>query len=116
MAKIYQGESLNMVFRCKSKCYKPVDLSGVVVSVLLRDSSGDVAYRFSNNIGEEDEGIKELLVRENYVICSLTNEDTAKLSGSYVIEVKVKVEEVVMIAVSKKIKVYPSIIGEEVNL
>lgn len=114
MAKIYQGESLNMVFRCKSKCGKPVDLSGVVVSVLLRDINGDVVYRFSNNSGEEE--VKEAIVRENCVVCSLSNEDTAKLSGSYVVEVKVKVEEVVMIAISKKIRVYPSIIGEEVNL
>lgn len=114
MAKIYQGESLNMVFRCKSKCGKPVDLSGVVVSVLLRDSSGEVIYRFSNNSDEED--VKELLIRENFVICRLTNEDMADLYGSYVIEVKVRVEEVVMVAVSKKIKVYPSVIGEEVNL
>lgn len=116
MAKIYQGESLNMVFRCKSKCGRPVGLSGVAVSVLLRDLNGEVAYRFSNDPGEEDGNVKELLVRENCVICSLTNEDTAILSGGYVVEVKMKVKDVVMIAVSGKIKVYPSVIGEEVNL
>ncbi len=124
MAKIYQGESLTMVFRCRTKCNRPVSLNGVGVSVLFRDVNGDEVFRFSNmesggtesKDGNESVVVKELLVRENCVICCLSNEDMANICGCYVVEVKVRVKDTVMIAISKKIKVYSSVIGENVNL
>ena len=102
-----------MVFRCRSKCNRPVDLSGVGVSVVLRDMNGVIAFQFSNI---PDSDARELLVRDNCVICSLSNEDMAEVVGCYVVEVKVRVKNVVMVAVSRKIRVFPSVIGEDLNL
>lgn len=113
MGKIYRGESLNMVFRCKRSCGEPMDMAGAEISVLLRDTSGEVVYRFSTR---PSGGEKQVSVEGNVVMCRLTKEETAVLSGGYVMEVKVTKGDLTMIDVVKGIKVYDSVIGEEVSV
>lgn len=115
MGKIYQGESLNLVFRCKHRCGIPVNVEGMNVSVLLKDSFGDTVYKFST-LALAD--VKPVKVKDNYVVCRLSKEDTAPLSGTYALEVKVTRGngELIMIDIVKGIKVYESVIGKEVGL
>ena len=115
MNKIYQGESLNFVFRCKNKCGKPVNLENTIVSVLLKDNYDNIVYKFSTL---PHGNIKKIKVDKNYVICRLDKSDTSLLSGIYSIEVKITKGngELVMIAIHKGIRIYDSEIGKEINL
>lgn len=49
MSKFYQGETMNFLFRCKYTCGTPADMTGMTVSALLRDVSGEVLFRFSSS-------------------------------------------------------------------
>lgn len=113
MNKIYQGETLNFVFRCKQKCGIPANMENMDISILLKDSFGSVVYQFSTLAIE---GAKKIVVEENYVICRLGKEDMSKLSGSFALEVKVTKGDLTMIDIVKGIKIYGSIIGEDVDL
>lgn len=115
MGKIYQGESLNFVFRCKHRCGIPVNVEGMNVSVLVKDSFGETVYKFSTLALPE---VKPVKVKDNCIVCRLSKEDTTVLSGSYALEVKVTRGngELVMIDIVKGIKVYESVIGREVGL
>lgn len=113
MEKIYQGETLNLVFRCFNKDGSAAFLEGADVSVMLTDGFGDVAYRFSTL---DLEGVKPVTVDGHFVICRLSEEDMSRLSGVYTIEVKVTKGGVVMIEKVKGVKIYGSVIGGEVEL
>lgn len=113
MERIYQGESLNFVFRCRDKHDDPVSMEGYTVSVLLRDGFGKVVYRFSTL---DLPGVKRVNVSGNVVLCHLDEEDTSRLYGVYVLEVKVTQGDLVMIEMLKRLKIYGSVIGEEVKL
>lgn len=113
MEKIYQGESLNLVFRCRNKAGEEVEMETMDVSVLLRDSFGKVVYRFSTlNLP----GVKKVEIAGNIVLCRLNEEEMSGLAGIYVIEVKVSKEDLVMIEMVKNVKIYRSVIGKEVEL
>lgn len=85
-----------------------MDLSDAKVSALMRSVDGDVVYRFCNL---PESGTLLLKVRENCIICDLTSEQMSILSGKYVIEVKVEQSGTAVISISKKFKIYPSVIG-----
>ena len=55
-------------------------------------------------------------VKKNYVFFRLMPEDTCTLSGSYVLELKLRKSDLTMIEMTKKIKIYPSAIGEDLEL
>lgn len=113
MGKIYRGETLNMVFRCFRKDGVKMGMEDKDVSVLLRDGFGEVVYRFSTLVFP---GVKVVKVKDNYVVCRLTEEDMSVLEGRYTIEVKVTYGDLVMIDMVKGIRVSGSVIGEEVEL
>lgn len=113
MSKFYQGETMNFLFRCKYTCGTPADMTGMTVSALLRDVSGQVLFRFSS-IGVAD--TKPVTVKKNYVFFRLMPEDTCVMSGSYIVELKLRKSDLTMIDMTKKIKVYPSVIGEDPEL
>lgn len=113
MSKFYQGETMNFLFRCKYACGTPADMTGMTVSALFRDVSGEVLFRFSNS-GVADTG--PVTVKKNYVFFRLMPEDTCTLSGSYVVELKLRKSDLTMIEMTKKIKIYPSAIGEDLEL
>lgn len=113
MNKIYQGESLCMVFKCHRKDGTPVDMGHAGVSAILRNVAGEVAYRFSTRGGEN---VKPILVDGSYIICRLSEIETSTLSGAYVVEVKVRKGDLVAIDITKKIKIYNSVIGEDTGL
>ena len=102
-----------MVFRCKHSCGEPIDMEGAEVSVLLKDSFGEVAYRFSTRPAAN---VKRVEMEGNVVMCRLSREETVPLSGSYALEVKVTKGDLTMIDIVKGIKIYDSVIGEEVSL
>lgn len=113
MSKFYQGETMNFLFRCKYVCGTPADMTGMTVSALLRDVSGEVLFRFSSS-GVAD--TKPVTIKNNYVFFRLMPEDTCVLNGSYIIELKLRKRDLTMIEMTKKIKVYPSVIGEDLEL
>lgn len=113
MNKIYQGESLCMVFKCHEKDGTPVDMGNAGISVILRDVAGEVAYRFSTRAVEN---VKPVQVDGSYIICRLSEIETSVLSGAYVVEVKVRKNDLVTIDITKKIKIYNSVIGEDTGL
>ena len=88
-------------------------MTGMAVSALLRDVSGQVLFRFSSS-GVAD--TKPVTVKKNYVFFRLMPEDTCVMSGSYIVELKLRKSDLTMIDMTKKIKVYPSVIGEDLEL
>lgn len=113
MNKIYQGESLNLVFCCKQPDGTAADLRNTQISVMLNNSFGDTIYRFST-LPLED--AKEITVDTNYIICRLDKQDMSGLSGPHILEVKITKGDLVMIDRVKGIKIYPSVIGEDTIL
>lgn len=114
MGTFYQGESTCIVMRCLDDDGEtPADLAGKDFSVILRDCFGEVLYRFST-LALENAG--DIYVHENVLVCRLSNVDTSSLEGTYRIEVKVTEGDVVMIGVTERLKVVPSIIGKELEL
>lgn len=113
MSKFYQGETMNFLFRCKYTCGTPADMSETAVSALLRDVSGEVLFRFSSS---GVSGTKPVTVKNNYVFFRLLPEDTCTMSGSYIVELKLRKRDLTMIEMTKKLKVYPSVIGEDLEL
>lgn len=113
MSKFYQGETMNFLFRCKYVCGIPADMTEMAVSAVLRDVSGEVLFRFSST---GVAGTKPVTVKKNYVFFRLMPEDTYVMSGSYIVEVKLRKRDLTMIDMTKKIKVYPSVIGEDLEL
>lgn len=114
MGKFYQGESASIVMRCLNDDGEtPAEISGKEFSVILRDCFGEVQCRFSTMALEN---VGDIYVHENVLVCRLSNVDTSRLEGAYIIEVKVTEGEVVMIGVTEKLEVIPSIIGKELKL
>lgn len=113
MNKIYQGESLNLVFKCRDQEGNPVSLDGMTVAVMLRDGMGEVACRFST---DPSDGVMPALVDGQYVVCNLDKFGMSVLSGRYVLEAKVTQGDLVMIDIVKGIKINGSQIGQETEL
>lgn len=88
-------------------------MAGMDVSVILREVTGEVCYRFSTRTLP---GVLPVTLDRNYVVCRLSDRETAELSGVYVIEVKVRKNNLVMIDLVKKVRVYDSVIGEDLQL
>lgn len=111
MNKIYRGESLNFVFKCKNSCGRPFDMTGKQVSALLRDCFGEVFFRFSTEGGD---GIIPVKVKQDTLLMRLSDKDTVLLEeGKYILEVKVRDNDLVMIDIERGIKVYDSIISND---
>ncbi len=111
MNKIYRGESLNFVFKCKNSCGRPFDMTGKQISALLRNCFGEIFFRFST---EEGDGIIPVKIKQDIVLMRLTDEDTTRLEeGKYVLEVKVRDNDLVMIDIERGIKVYDSVISND---
>lgn len=111
MNKIYRGESLNFVFKCKNRCGGAFDMTGKQISALLRDVFGTVFFRFSTGEGNEIIPVK---INEDVVLMRLTAEDTARLEeGKYVLEVRVEDKDIVMIDIERGIRVYDSVISND---
>lgn len=110
MEKLYQGENLNFVFRCLTAEGNPYDMSGKTISALLRDSFDEILFRFSTATAD---GVKPVRQNGHLVLMSLSASDTSRLEGRYVLEVKVRDGDLVMIEMEKSIKFNSSVIGKD---
>lgn len=114
MAKFYQGESSCIVMRfMEDDGVTPSDLTGKEISVIVRDSFGDIQCSYSTL---SLENVGDIYIHENVLLCKLLKTDTYTFEGYYTIEVKITEEDMVSIGICKKIKISPSVIGKELEL
>lgn len=112
MEKIYQGENLNIVFRCKNRDGSDADMSGRQVTVVWLGRQDRQMFRFSTT----PQGSEKLLrVRGNILMCELLKTDTALLSGLNSIEVKVSENGGPVIERVDGIRVWRSVLGKEIT-
>lgn len=112
MEKIYQGENLNIVFRCKNRDGSAAGMSGKKVVVVWLDRRDRQMFRFST----EPRGTeKPLRVSGNILMCELLRSDTVLLDGLNSIEVKVSENDGPMIERVDGIRVWRSVLGKEAS-
>lgn len=112
MEKIYQGEDLSIVFRCKKRDCSDADMSGRSVKVVWLDKERHELYRFSTN---PINGEKQLQVNGNILVCTLHKSDTAALKGLYSVEVKITDNGISAIERVDGIRVWGSNLGKEIT-
>lgn len=86
--EIYRGESLTIILRCRDKKGEAVDMTGKTTQVVLCDRRKHVVFIFSTATPVSD-GVGEIEIRGNHLLCRLTSSDVARLHGVYLLEIRV---------------------------
>lgn len=112
---IYQGETIDMIMRFRNDDgLTPADLTGANVSVAIKDISGRMVCGYTT-FRTGSYGDIEIMDNSNMRL-RLSEIDTKKLYGDYVAEIKISMDNIVMIEQTPTITVKPSAIGKEIGL
>lgn len=107
--EIYRGESQTIVFRCHDGNQNPVDMTGKNVIVVMADRRNKVVFEYTT----EDKGKWKVEVEGNFIFCKVSYIDMQRLKGIYMIEIRVKENDIVQIAQVPGNQVLDSITGSK---